>query len=101
MQVAAPTAVEPRHGTFTEVLEATGGGRLVRPGDNRELAEVLADLVVDAGARRGLGRRAAEGVARLHTVERMARETALVLARLAKREPLVEKETIQAGVLSN
>jgi glycosyltransferase involved in cell wall biosynthesis len=94
-------AVEPRHGTFTEVLEATGGGRLVRPGDNRELAEALADLVVDAGARRGLGRRAAEGVARLYTVERMAGETARVLARLAKREPLGEKETLQAGVLSN
>ena len=94
-------AVQPRHGTFTEVLGATGGGKLVRPGDNRELAEALADLVVDSRARRELGRRAAEGVRRLFTVERMARETAAVLARLAKREPLGEKETLQAGVLSN
>ncbi|MGH9389199.1 MAG: glycosyltransferase, partial [Vicinamibacteria bacterium] len=83
------------------VLEATGGGKLVSPGDNRELAEALADLVLDSRARRELGHKAAEGVRRLFTVERMARETAAVLARLAKREPLREKETLQAGVLSN
>jgi glycosyltransferase involved in cell wall biosynthesis len=100
MAVGVP-AVQPRHGTFTEVLEATGGGKLVRPGDNRELADALEDLVLDSRARRALGRKAAEGVKRLYTVERMARETAEVLARLAKREPLREKESQQAGVMSN
>ncbi len=100
MAVGVP-AVQPRHGTFTEVLEATGGGKLVRPGDNRGLAEALEDLVLDSRARRALGRKAAEGVKRLFTVERMARETAEVLTRLTKREPLAEKESLQAGVMSN
>jgi glycosyltransferase involved in cell wall biosynthesis len=98
---AGVPAVQPRHGTFTEVLEATGGGMLVRAGDNRELAKALASLVLDPRARQEIGRKAAEGVRRYFTVERMARETAAVLARLAKREPLREKETLQAGVLSN
>jgi glycosyltransferase involved in cell wall biosynthesis len=98
---AGVPAVQPRHGTFTEVLEATGGGMLVRAGDNRELAKALASLVLDPRARQEIGRKAAEGVRRHFTVERMARETAAVLARLAKREPLREKETLQAGVLSN
>jgi glycosyltransferase involved in cell wall biosynthesis len=100
MAVGVP-AVQPRHGTFIEVLETTGGGKLVRPGDNRELAEALADLVLDSRARRELGRNAALGVRRHYTVERMARNTAAVLERVAKREPLQEKETLQVGVLSN
>ncbi len=100
MAVGVP-AVQPRHGTFTEVLEATGGGKLVRPGDNRALAEALAHLVLDERARRELGRKAAEGVRRHFTAERMARETAAVLGRLARGEPLREREAQQAGVLSN
>jgi glycosyltransferase involved in cell wall biosynthesis len=94
-------AVQPRRGAFPEVLDATGGGRLVRAGDNRELADALADLVLDSRARLELGCKAAEGVRRHYTVEQMARNTASVLERVAKREPLQEKETLQVGVLSN
>ncbi len=98
---AGVPAVQPRHGTFTEVLETTGGGKLVRPGDNRELADALSQLVLDPRARRELGRRAAEGVRRHYGVERMARETAAVLAKLVNGEPLHDKENQQAGVLSH
>lgn len=94
-------AVQPRRGAFPEVLEATGGGKLVRAGDNRELAEALAELVVDPRARQELGRKAALGVRRHYTVERMARNTVAVLERVAKREPLQEKETLHVGALSN
>ncbi len=98
---AGVPAVQPRHGTFTEVLETTGGGKLVRPGDNRELAEALGSLVVDSRARRELGRRAQEGVRRHFGVERMARETVGALEKLAKGQPLRDKENQQAGVLSH
>ncbi len=100
MAVGVP-AVQPRHGTFSEMLEATGGGKLVGPGDNRELAEALAGLVIDARARRALGRRGAEGVRRHFTVERMAGETASVLARLVNKEAFREREAAHAGVMSS
>jgi glycosyltransferase involved in cell wall biosynthesis len=100
MAVGVP-AVQPRHGTFTEVLEATGGGKLVRPGDNRDLAEALEELVLDQRARRELGRKAAAGVRRHYGVELMARRTASALEKIAKGEPLLEAETRREGVLSN
>lgn len=47
--------VQPRHGAFPELLEATGGGRLVTPGDADELADVLEELMADADTRYSLG----------------------------------------------
>jgi glycosyltransferase involved in cell wall biosynthesis len=37
--------VQPRHGAFPELLEATGGGLLVNPDDPADLARGLADLI--------------------------------------------------------
>jgi glycosyltransferase involved in cell wall biosynthesis len=98
---AGVPAVQPRHGTFTEVLQTTGGGRLVRPGDTRDLAEALSSLVLDPRSRRELGRKAFQGVRRHFSVERMARETVAALERLGKGEPLKDKENQAAGVLSH
>lgn len=53
--------VQPRHGAFTELLEATGGGILVEPDDPRALAAGLAQLFNDHVRRNELaqtGRRA-------------------------------------------
>jgi glycosyltransferase involved in cell wall biosynthesis len=98
---AGVPAVQPRHGTFTEVLEITGGGKLVRPGDNRDLADALSTLVADPRARRELGRRAFQGVRRYFGAERMARETAAVLEKLTKGVPLQDKDNQPAGVFSH
>lgn len=92
-------AVQPRRGAFPELLQRTGGGRLVRAGDNRDLSEALADLVVDPRSRRELSQKAAEGVRRGHGVELMARRTVDVLEKIAKGEPLQEAQ--REGVLSN
>jgi glycosyltransferase involved in cell wall biosynthesis len=100
MAVGVP-AVEPRRGAFPELLETTGGGRLVRAGDNRELAEALAALVLDPRARRELGKKGALGVRRHYTVEQMALKTSAVLERVVKGEPLRENEPQHVGVLSN
>lgn len=47
--------VQPRHGAFPELLEATGGGRLVTPGDADELADALEELSADPDTRYSLG----------------------------------------------
>lgn len=67
--------VEPAHGVFPELVEATGGGLLVKPDDPQSLAEGLARLVSDARLREELGRRGREAVHRDFTAERMAEQT--------------------------
>jgi glycosyltransferase involved in cell wall biosynthesis len=54
--------VQPRHGSFPELIEATGGGLLFEPGVASALAEPLACLMDDAVLRRHLG---AQGQARV------------------------------------
>lgn len=48
--------VQPRHGAFPEVLEATGGGLLVDPDSPEDLARGLDTLLKDPALRRELGR---------------------------------------------
>lgn len=47
--------VEPRHGAFPELLEATGGGRLCEPDDPVSLADELRHLLEHEDERRALG----------------------------------------------
>ena len=47
--------VQPAHGSFPEMLEATGGGLLVTPDSPDELAEALHGLMVDPERRARLG----------------------------------------------
>ena len=64
--------VAPRRGTYTELLERTGGGLLVPPNNVDAFAETLAMLVSDPDRRRDLGKRGAEGVRARYTAEAMA-----------------------------
>jgi glycosyltransferase involved in cell wall biosynthesis len=54
--------VQPRHGAFPELLEATGGGLLVEPGSPEALARGIAELLGDPARRAELGRRGKEAV---------------------------------------
>ena len=74
--------VEPAHGVFPELAEATGGGVLVKPDDPQALAEALARLVSDAALREELGRRGGEVVRRGFSAERMAEQTLEVFRRV-------------------
>src|SRR5207237_5520409 len=47
--------VQPRHGSFPELIEATRGGLLVNPNDPADLAQALRRLAVDPALRRELG----------------------------------------------
>jgi glycosyltransferase involved in cell wall biosynthesis len=71
--------VQPRHGSFGELIEATGGGLLVPPGDPAELAGGLRRLLEDAGLRAELGRKGQEAVHARFTAEQMARQTVAIL----------------------
>ncbi|MEX0703570.1 MAG: glycosyltransferase family 4 protein [Planctomycetales bacterium] len=48
--------VQPAHGAFPELLAATGGGLLCRPGDPDDLAAKLEELLLDRERRLALGR---------------------------------------------
>jgi glycosyltransferase involved in cell wall biosynthesis len=70
--------VQPRHGAFPEMIEATRGGLLVKPGDPQDLARGILELVADSPRRRQL---AVAG--REHVHNRLnARETALATERV-------------------
>jgi glycosyltransferase involved in cell wall biosynthesis len=76
--------VQPRHGSFPELIEATGGGLLVNPEDPHDLARVLRQLLDNPAHRDELGRKGKEAVhARFHA-ERMAAETASVYAQYVR-----------------
>jgi glycosyltransferase involved in cell wall biosynthesis len=60
---AGVPVVQPAHGAFPELLAATGGGKLVTPGDAQQLAAALHALLLDHDTRLQLG---AAGRANLH-----------------------------------
>jgi glycosyltransferase involved in cell wall biosynthesis len=75
--------VEPRHGSFPEILAATGGGLLVEPDSPPALARAQRELHDDPARRRELGRRGREVVLRDYNDEGMAERTAEVYRRHA------------------
>jgi glycosyltransferase involved in cell wall biosynthesis len=67
--------VQPRHGSFPELIEATGGGLLVNPNDPDDLARGLYDMLNDQALRERTGRQGKEAVHSRFTAANMARET--------------------------
>ncbi len=73
--------VQPRHGSFPELIEATGGGLLVNPDDPEDLARGLRQLLDNVAHREELGRKGKEAVHQRFNAERMAQETVDVYRR--------------------
>ncbi len=71
--------VQPRHGSFPELIEATGGGVLVNPEDPADLAQALGRLIDQPDQARALGRRGQEAVQSRFHAAAMAQETLKVL----------------------
>ncbi len=67
--------VQPRHGAFPELIEATGGGLLVRPGSAEAVAAAIEELMNDAELRERLARRGKDAVHRRFGDEVMAAAT--------------------------
>src|SRR5205823_13159658 len=68
--------VQPAHGSFPELIEATGGGLLVAPDDPDDLARGLHRLLADAALRLEMGRKGREAVHARFAAEHEARRTA-------------------------
>lgn len=81
---AGVPVVQPDHGAFPEMIQAVGGGRLVRPNDPDHLATVLYELLVDRQAAAALGRGARDIVHRQFHAQAMAEATRAVFERLVQ-----------------
>lgn len=77
--------VQPRHGSFPELIEMTGGGDLVNSDDPEDLARGLRLLLENEDRRIELGRRGKEAVHERFTARRMAEETVAVCTRYLKQ----------------
>jgi glycosyltransferase involved in cell wall biosynthesis len=83
---AGVPVVQPRHGSFPELLELGEGGILVRPEDAADLAMGINQLLQDAPRRRELGRLGESAVRRQFHAERMADETLLLFRKHISRQ---------------
>jgi glycosyltransferase involved in cell wall biosynthesis len=71
--------VQPAHGSFPELIDATGGGLLVQPNSPEALADGLAQLLLDADQRQRLGGQGAAAIRRQFTARHMAEGVAEML----------------------
>jgi glycosyltransferase involved in cell wall biosynthesis len=67
--------VQPRHGSFPELIEKTGGGLLVNPNDPEDLARGLKQLIDDPPLRLEMGQKGKVAVHRDHSAVMMAQQT--------------------------
>jgi glycosyltransferase involved in cell wall biosynthesis len=76
--------VQPRHGSFPELIEPTGGGLLVEPDDPAALADGLRRMLDDHDLRDRAGRAGEAAVRERFTAAAMAKETTAVLERYTR-----------------
>ncbi len=67
-------AIQPRHGTFPEMIDATGGGILVEPESADAIAEGILELFNDEARRRHLGERGKINVHQKFSDEKVAEQ---------------------------
>ena len=77
---AGVPVVQPAHGAFPELIEATGGGKLVPPNDAQALADELENSLLNLEARMALREAGAHNVHQNYNAEAMARRTLDVLS---------------------
>lgn len=78
--------VQPRHGSFPELVERTGGGLLHEPGDADDLARVLHLLLDDHEQRSQLGQRGQEAVLRDFNAAVMTEKTLEFYEQIVRQE---------------
>lgn len=85
----AVPVVQPRHGAFPEMIEATGGGLLVNPGDPQDLAHGLETLLLDPVRRAELGRAGQSKIRSLYDARTMAKATLSLFEDLVRESATV------------
>lgn len=78
--------VQPAHGSFPELIEATGGGKLVPRENPQKLAEAMHELLTSESLRRELGAAGRAAVHRDFTADVMATKTAEHYNHFARRD---------------
>lgn len=73
--------VLPSHGSLPELIERTGGGLLVEPGDTSGLAQAIHQLLVNPGLRREMGGKGRAAIQTKFSSEVEARHTVSLLSR--------------------
>lgn len=76
--------VQPRHGSFPELVGATGGGLLVEPDNPEDLARGLGQLLKDETIRLKFGQTGKRSVFERFHAQRMADETMSVFRKFVK-----------------
>lgn len=69
------SVVQPRHGSFPEIIESTGGGELFAPDDPADLARVLSALITNPERRALLGARGQQAIHAQFNDRAMAEKT--------------------------
>jgi glycosyltransferase involved in cell wall biosynthesis len=82
---AGVPVVQPRHASFPELIEATGGGLLCEPGDPKALADAIEELLRDPGRARHHGQQGCEAVWKKFSIERMAENLVRTFEQLSRR----------------
>jgi glycosyltransferase involved in cell wall biosynthesis len=67
--------VQPRHGSFPELIETIGGGLLVNPDDPADLARGLVEVLKQPAYYHGLAQQAKQVIAERFNADTMARQT--------------------------
>jgi glycosyltransferase involved in cell wall biosynthesis len=83
---AGVPVVQPRRGSFTEIVERTGGGLLVDGSDAESLAMGLLSMIESPSLTAELGQRAFAGVRQHYGVSNMARRAIETYGSAASRE---------------
>lgn len=83
----AVPVVQPRHGAFPELIEATGGGLHVEPNDPEALANGIRKLLEDVELRRECAEKGRAAVHERFSDEAMANATLRVLKTIAIPQP--------------
>ena len=73
--------VQPRHGSFPELIDSTGGGLLFEPGNVADCVEKLLQLLTNPKLRSEHGEKGRVGTHQLYTAGVMAHETVRSLKR--------------------
>ncbi len=76
---AGVPVVQPSHGAFGELIEATGGGLVVQPDCVDELSAAIQRLIADNELREKLGREGCSRVYANHSIESAARQMHQIL----------------------
>ena len=85
--------VQPRHGSFPELIDATGGGLLVNPEDPADLAQGLRRLLEDENLRRDLGEKGRQAVRERFHADKMAERTLEVYGGYLSRREAAHEQT--------